>query len=213
MIILVGGEKGGTGKSTIATTIASMRASRRHDVLLVDADPQGSATNWAAARDDQEVSALTCISKQGASFRKDVLDLSKRYEDIIIDAGGRDSKELRAAMVIAHRMYVPIQPSSADVWTLDTMEALVDQAHAYSDLDAFVVLSRAYTDHRIPETGDVINLLSDYPLLQWSGVTLAERVDYRRAFGLGLSVEELNPDSKAAAETRRLYEHAYQGDL
>ncbi len=209
MIILVGGEKGGTGKSTIATTLAAMRAHRGHDVLLIDADPQGSATNWATARSDRDVVRLTCVSKQGPSFRKDVLDLSTRYEDIIIDAGGRDSKELRAAMVVAERLYVPVQPSSADVWTLDTMEQLVDQALAYGDLDAFVVLSRAYTDRRIPETSGVIDLLGEYQLLQWSQVALGERVDYRRSFGLGLSAEELNPVSKAASETLLLYRHAF----
>lgn len=210
MIILVGGEKGGTGKSTVATTVAAMRAARGHDVLLVDADPQGSASLWAAERAETDVPSLTCVSKTGSSFRKDVMDLADRYGDVVIDAGGRDSKELRAAMVVAERLYLPIQPSYADVWTLDVMEELVDQAQAYGDLEAYVVLSRAYADPRIPETDDAVALLDDYPLLAWSGVTLCERIDFRRAFGAGLSVEELNPEGKAADESRVLYEHIYQ---
>ena len=138
-----------------------------------------------------------------------MLDLAGRFGDVVIDAGGRDSKELRAAMVVAHRLYVPLQPSAADAWTLDTMNALVDQARAYGDLEAFVVLTRAYSDKRIPETHDAIALVGDYEFLQWSGVVLRERVDYRRAFGLGLSTEELDAESKAAAETLDLYHHAY----
>lgn len=210
MIILVGGEKGGTGKSTIATTLAAMRAARGRDVLLVDADPQGSATAWAAERAEAETAGLTCVSKTGSSFRKDVLDLARRYEDVVIDAGGRDSKELRAAMVVADRMYLPVQPSYADVWTLEAMEQLVDQASAYGPLDAYVVISRAYADPRIPETRDAIALLNDYQFLKWSGVVLCERVDYRRAFGVGLCVEELDRECKATVETRVLYQHAYQ---
>ncbi len=209
MIILVGGEKGGTGKSTIATTLAAMRACRGRDVLLIDSDPQASSTAWSAERDGTGAARLTCVAKTGGSFRKDVLELSSRFEDVIIDAGGRDSKELRAAMVTAERLYVPLQPSYADVWTLDTMASLVDQARAYGDLDAFVVLSRAYADPRIPETQDAITLLGDYELLRWSGVVLRERVDYRRAFGAGLSAEELDATSKAASETLGLYHHAF----
>jgi chromosome partitioning protein len=210
MIILIGGEKGGTGKSTIATTLAAMRAARGREVLLVDADPQGSATAWAAERAGTTAASLTCVSKTGPSFRKDVLDLAGRYEDVVIDVGGRDSKELRAAMVVADRMYLPLQPSYADVWTLDAMEQLVDQAVAYGPLEAYVVISRAYADPRIPENRDAIALLDDFQLLRWSGVVLCERVDYRRAFGAGLCVEELDGAGKAAAEVRTLYEHAYQ---
>lgn len=209
-IVLVGGEKGGTGKTTIATTLAAMRAARGHDVLLVDADPQGSATAWAAVRAEQAVAALTCVGKRGPSLRKDVLDLARRYEDVVIDAGGRDSRELRAAMVVAERMYLPVQPSSADVWTLDEMEEVVGQAQALKELAVHVVLSRAYADPRIPETRDAIALLDDYELLGWSGVVLCERVDYRRAFGAGLSVEEMAPEGRAAEEAQAMYKHAYE---
>ncbi len=56
MVILIGGEKGGTGKTTIATNLAALRALAGHDVLLVDTDSQGSASYWASSRDEAGIS-------------------------------------------------------------------------------------------------------------------------------------------------------------
>ena len=98
MIILIGGEKGGTGKTTIATNLAAMRVNAGHDILLVDTDKQGSASAWSDIRDikNKEISRIPNIQKFGSNLAADILDLKTRYGDIIIDAGGRDSIELRA---------------------------------------------------------------------------------------------------------------------
>ena len=102
MIILVGGEKGGTGKTTIVTNLAALRAMAGRDVLLVDTDPQGSASYWTTSRDEDAIKPrVACIQKFGKGLQVEVKDLASRYQDIIIDAGGRDSVELRAAMVVA----------------------------------------------------------------------------------------------------------------
>ena len=117
MIILIGGEKGGTGKTTLATNMAAMRALAGRDVLLIDTDPQGSANYWAQNRDEEEISPrVACVQKFGKGLPAEVKDLAVRYQDIIIDAGGRDSVELRSAMVIADQAYIPIQPSQFDIW-------------------------------------------------------------------------------------------------
>jgi len=209
MIILVGGEKGGTGKSTIATSLAAMRAARGFDVLLFDADPQQSSQTWAATRQNKEVSPVTCVAGTGR-IQNVIRDLANRYDDVIIDAGGRDSVELRAGLVVAHRLYTPLQPSYADAWTLHAMQDLVGQARALNEaLEAYVVLSRAYPDPRIPETQEAIAAVEETDELAWSGVILCERVDFRRAFGFGLCPEEYAPHSKAATETRTLYDHAF----
>ena len=102
MIVLVGGEKGGVGKTTLAVNLAAMRARAGHDVLLVDADKQASANLWASIRDQEKVDPpVRCVQKRGKGLATDVRDLATRYEDIVIDAGGQDSVELRAAMTIA----------------------------------------------------------------------------------------------------------------
>ena len=58
------------------------------------------------------------------AYRGEVQDLAGRYQDVIIDAGGRDSVELRAAMIVAHKAFVPIQASQFDIWTLGRMNDL-----------------------------------------------------------------------------------------
>lgn len=213
MIILVGGEKGGTGKSTLATALAAMRARRGHDVLLVDADPQGTSTIWAEERAAREISpAIRSVSKVGKTFTQDVRDLAARYEDVIIDAGGRDSRELRGGLVLADRFYTPLQPSAADAWTLDRVEDLVDQARALNGrLRAFVVLTRSFTNPNIPETEDALQVLKEYELLAFSGVVIHERVAYRRALGFGMAPEEMEDgDAKTIHETEALYRHAFE---
>jgi chromosome partitioning protein len=109
MIVLIGGEKGGTGKTTLATNLAAKRALAGRDVLLVDADAQGSASYWAQSRDEAGPRRVACVQKFGKGLKSEVLDLANRYQDI--DAGDRDSPELRAALVVAGRAYIPVQPT------------------------------------------------------------------------------------------------------
>jgi chromosome partitioning protein len=108
-IILIGGEKGGTGKTTLAVNLAALRALKGRDVLVMDTDIQASASDWAQTRDETAVTPrVACIQKFGKGLQTEAHDLAKRYQDLIIDAGGRDSLELRAALVVAGR----ISPSS-----------------------------------------------------------------------------------------------------
>ena len=125
-IILIGGEKGGTGKTTLAVNLAALRALQGRDVLLIDTDIQASASYWAQSRDEAGIQPrVACIQKFGKGLQTEVRDLARRYQDLIIDAGGRDSAELRAALVVAERVYIPIQPSQFDIWTLGRMDDLV----------------------------------------------------------------------------------------
>lgn len=215
MIVLSGGEKGGTGKSTIATTLAAMAQSRGRDVLLVDADVQGTSTIWAeerAARGHEP--KVPCVPKVGRSFLSDVRDLATRYEVLVVDAGGRDSKELRAALVACDVFLTPVQPSHADAWTLERLEEMLSEVqHIKGDFRASVVLSRAMTNPMIPETQETIELVQEYELLDWSGVALYERMAYRRALGLGLAPGEMgaDTDAKAKNETEELYRYVFEG--
>ena len=118
MIVLIGGEKGGTGKSTLATNLAVCLAHRGRDVLLLDCDPQRSSASWVGVRSANAPDApkIHCMEKLGDVLDA-VRDVSARYADVIIDAGGRDSRELRSAMLVADTMYVPIKASQFDLWT------------------------------------------------------------------------------------------------
>lgn len=105
-ITVFGGEKGGTGKTTLATNIAAMLALNGKDVLLLDTDRQGTASFWATVREEEKIEPrVACVQKFGKGLPAQVRDLAERYDEIVIDAGGRDSMELRYALGVADRVY------------------------------------------------------------------------------------------------------------
>lgn len=208
MIILIGGEKGGTGKTTLATNLAAKRALAGRDVLLIDTDQQGSANYWAQSRDDTGTRPrVACVQKFGKGLQTEVQDLARRYQDILIDAGGRDSVELRAALVVTHKAYIPIQPSQFDIWTLDRMDELVTSAQGFNpSLRAWVIVSRVSTNPSVHEFQDAREILEDFSHLALSGVAIRDRIAYRKAARDGLCVDELKPkDPKATEEIQTLY--------
>ena len=212
MIILIGGEKGGTGKTTIATNLAAMRALAGRDVLLIDTDPQGSANYWAQSRDEEKITPrVACVQKFGKGLPAEVKDLAHRYQDIIIDAGGRDSVELRSALVVTEKAYIPIQPSQFDIWTLNQMDELVETAKAFNpDVQARVIISRSSTNPSVHESDDTGKLLDDFTNLDLADVTIRDRIAYRKAAKDGLAVTELKPkDSKAVEEMEALYREVF----
>ncbi len=211
-IILIGGEKGGTGKTTLAVNLAAARAKDGHDVLVVDTDPQGSASYWAAAREEKEVKPrIASIQKFGKTLASELLDLSKRYEEIIVDAGGRDSIELRSGLVAADRAYVPIQASQFDVWTLDQMDTLVSQAQGLNpDLKVYVVINRASTNPMVGESTEAREMLEEFGSLDLLEPIIRDRIAYRKAAREGMAVFELpKSDPKACEEIDSLYKEIY----
>lgn len=212
MIIIVGGEKGGTGKTTIATNLAVMRALAGRDVLIIDTDPQGSANYWSQSRDELDIAPrVACVQKFGKGLPAEVKDLANRYEDIIIDAGGRDSVELRSATVVADKIYIPIQPSQFDIWTLNQMDELVETAKGFNpDLQAWVIISRSSTNPSVNEATDTAEILNDFSSLSLANTGIKDRIAYRKAASGGLCVNELKPkDMKAMEEMNTLYKEVF----
>ncbi|MBL8252371.1 MAG: AAA family ATPase [Candidatus Competibacter sp.] len=214
-IILIGGEKGGTGKTTLAVNLAALRALQGRDVLLIDTDVQASASYWSQSRDEAQVQPrLACIQKFGKGLPTEVRDLARRYQDLIIDAGGRDSVELRSALVVAERVYIPIQPSQFDIWTLGRMDDLVRTAQGFNaELRASVVISRASTNPLVNEAAEARTLLADFEHLRLATAIIRDRIAYRKAARDGLSVDELKPgDPKAIEEMRALFQEVFHGE-
>jgi chromosome partitioning protein len=209
MVTLFGGEKGGTGKSTLATNTAVYLAQGGADVLLVDTDPQGSATSWSAIRaEDSSVATVHCVTKTG-DVAKAVRDLAGRYDHVIIDAGGRDTRELRSAMMVAQRMYIPLKASQFDLWTVERMNSLVNTARGFNEtLSAAAIISMAPTHPQINEAKDAEQMLSDFDALQLARTIVRERKAYRDATVMGRGVLEMaNP--KAIAEIHSLAQEIY----
>lgn len=211
MIVLLGGEKGGTGKSTLATNIAAWLAQQRHDVILVDTDRQRTAANWVDRRNliQPTVPVVHCTERHGNVFHA-LRDLAKRYEQIIVDAGGRDSEELRTALVAAHKVYVPLKASQPDLETSLHMNELVKLARGMNpSLEARVIICMAPTNPSIRETSEAQELLTELSELTPSVINICERKAYRDAIAEGRGVIELSND-KAILEIEGLVKEIYR---
>jgi len=213
MILLIGGEKGGTGKTTIATNLAAMRAGAGRDVLLVDTDIQGSASFWVQVRNEKGIAPRVAnIQKFGRGLAGELLDLKGRYQDIIIDAGGRDSPELRASLVRADMAVIPVQASQFDLWTLDRMEEMVKLAAEYNPgLVVKILVTRASTNQFVAEARKAAELIDEFEAFNLADTVIKDRIAYRRAAAEGKGVTEIakSEHDKAAREIRALYKEIF----
>jgi chromosome partitioning protein len=191
-----------------------MRAAARREVLLVDTDKQGSASAWCAIRgENAQQPPVTCVQKFGKAIASDLRALARKYQDIVIDAGGRDSVELRAAMTVADRLYIPVQASQFDVWTLDAMNELVSQAVAINEgLRAFALLNRASTHPTVREVQEARTTLRDYEHLEATTSIIRDRIAFRKAAREGRAVAELtDPDPRAVNEIQAFFNEVFDG--
>jgi chromosome partitioning protein len=210
MILLIGGEKGGAGKSTLACNLATFLSCNNKDILLVDADPQKSSSVWAERRNKVEnLSKIHCVEKTG-NICEAILDFNKRYEYVIIDTGGRDSKELRSALVVAEVFYTPIKPSQIDIDTLGKMNDLVEQALSMNrTLKSFSIITHAPTNPNMDDEKEARDILDKIPNFIPSNVIVKYRSSYWRTMGNGISVIEYC-DKKAADEINKLGEEVFK---
>ena len=214
MILLVGSEKGGTGKTTLATNLAVMRAIAGRDVLLVDADRQGSASAWSATRNEYALEPIiTCTVIVGRSTGHEIVKLRDKFDDIIVDAGGRDSVELRSCMVIADVMLTPVRPGQFDVWTFNTTDQLIHDARARGNesLTPIAVINAANPNPILKETANALELISEYDTFKAADTVIHERIAFRHAAREGCGVIELveGESRKAIQELNNLYSEIF----
>jgi chromosome partitioning protein len=211
MIVVAGGIKGGSGKSTIATNLAVIRASEGRDVLLIDADDQETASDFTILRNERQADApsYTSIKLTGAAVRTETLRLREKYEDLIIDTGGRDTTSQRAALTVADMLLVPFVPRSFDVWTLEKVGTLVTEMRAANaGLRAHAFLNR--TDPRGQDNDEAAEVLKDTEALTFLDAPLGTRKAFGNAAAQGLAVTELKPqDPKATDEVMILYRYVF----
>lgn len=212
MIILIGGEKGGTGKTTLVTNIAALAVKEGKDFLLVDTDKQGSASAWCAVRDENETAKRVAnIQKFGEKLGHEIKALKEKYANILIDAGGQNSIELRSALTVADKIFIPVQAGQFDIWTLGVMNSLVNNAQVINpNLQAYVVINRGPTNHTSTEVPEVVEVLDDFENLNLARSVIHERIAFRKAAKEGLGVTELSRlDLKACSEMEELYKEIY----
>jgi chromosome partitioning protein len=211
MIITVGGIKGGSGKSTVATNLAVIRATAGSEVLLIDADDQETAADFTMLRNERNSGAAsyTCIKLTGAAVRTETLRLASKYQNVIIDTGGRDTTSQRAVLSVAKILLVPFVPRSFDIWTLEKVGELVDEMRtANPSLRAYTFLNR--TDPRGVDNEEAGEVLRETDTLTFINTPLGTRKAFSNAAAQGLAVTELRPqDPKASEEILMLYRYVF----
>jgi chromosome partitioning protein len=212
MILVAGGTKGGSGKSTVATSLAIMRAAEGRDVLLVDADDQETASDFTILRNERLPggAGYTSIKLTGSAVRTETQRLVGKYDDILVDTGGRDTASQRAALTIADVFLVPFVPRSFDIWTIEKVSHLVREIRSVNpELKAYTFLNRA--DPAGPDNDDAAEVLREATDLQLLETPLVYRKAFGKAAAQGLAVTELKPpDEKAMQEMKALFGAVFQ---
>jgi chromosome partitioning protein len=204
MILLVAAEKGGVGKSTLATNLAVHLAHQGVDVVLLDTDGQATAAQFIERRDEAGITpAVPCVQRTG-EVASTLRDLARRYQVVVVDAGGRDSREMRSAMAVASLVLVPTKASQADLETLPKVNELIGLARALNpELKAVAILSIAPSNPVIREVEDARKLLAEFDQLELADTIIRDRKVYRDALLAGKGVTELD-NSQARAEIQLL---------
>lgn len=212
MILALANTKGGVGKSTLAINIAIARAMAGRDVLLVDGDEQRTAMDFTELR-EQELGAVgyTAVALHGAALRTQVRQLAPKYDDIVIDVGGRDTTSLRAALTVAETVLIPAQPRTFDIWAISQVSDLVQEAQAVNDLRPLVVLNAADAQGR--DNADAAAAIGDVAGLTLLPISIGRRKVFPNAASAGRSVLEYMPrDQKAIDELTALLHAVYDAE-
>jgi len=210
MIVVVGGIKGGTGKTTIATNLAVLRSETGNKVLLVDADEQKSTSIWANQRDFLEIKTnWTTVSFAGKALRSQLERMKSDYHDIIIDVGGRETTSLRAAISIADIFLIPFKPRSLDIWTLGDLKRLISEMRpANPNLKVYAMINQA--DSSGSDNEGTISILQECEEIKCIESTIGSRKAFANAASDGLGVIEMKiSDKKAMQEIQEIYDFIY----
>jgi chromosome partitioning protein len=201
MIIGVLNQKGGVGKTTIAVNLAATYAKSGLRVLLVDADPQSSALQWSAARDAEPLFPVVGMAKP--TLHRDLPDIAKDYQVVIIDGAPRVNELGRAAILASDLVLIPVQPSPYDIWAAAETVKLIEEAQQFKpSLKGAFVINRKIANTAIGR--DVTEALGQFQAFPVLPTALHQRVVYAESAGQGLSVIEADPNSGAAREVAAL---------
>lgn len=215
MIIVVGGIKGGSGKTTVATNLAILRSTKSKDVLLIDADDQETASDFTILRNERlpDGAGYTSIRLSGSAVRTEVIKLIDKFKDIIIDTGGRDTTSQRAALSVAHVLLIPFVPRSFDVWTLERVAALVEEMKTVNpNLKAYSFINRA--DARGQDNLEAQEVIRENEQISFIPAPLNARKSFGNAASAGLGISEVKPyDEKAAEQMKLLYRYIFDTKL
>lgn len=189
-------QKGGSGKTTLAvhTAVAAHEDGAR--VVVVDTDPQRSATAWGSARRD----ALPVVATAAASELGTVLRAAQGEDMtvVIVDTAPHATASAVQIARMVDMVLIPVRPSAFDLAAVGQAVEIVKAAGVRA---AFVLSACPF---RAPEVEETRAVLSSYGL-PVVPVAVTDRRPFARAVASGKSVTEFESEGKAAGEIRSLW--------
>lgn len=210
MITVVGGIKGGTGKTTLATNLAVFSHELGLRTLLIDADDQRSASDWADQREShfKESQNFPTVSLSGKNIHQQIIKFKKDYDRIIVDTGGRDTMSQRSSLTCADLYLIPFKPRSFDVWTIGQVKEIINEISIINPkIKAIACINQC--DSRGMDNEDAYKILEEVTEFTCINIMIGNRKVFSNAAAQGLAVSEMN-DAKAKEELLHLY-HAIYG--
>lgn len=199
MIISLINQKGGVGKTTTAVNLASSLARKNYRLVLVDLDPQGSATKWHDVEGNQ---AFEILNRSNLFTAADLEALSTAYDYVIVDAPPAISALTRNVLAVSDVTIIPVTPSSLDIWACaDTLKMAKEVREKHPGLEIKFLINRKIPGTRAGK--EIRQALCQFD----TGVIhteLCQRVAYVDAMKYGVSVMQFAPGSKAAQEIEQL---------
>lgn len=200
MIIAILNQKGGVGKTTLSIHIAAALAKEEKRVMLIDADPQGSALDWSASR--QEKALFPVLGLPRPNLHKEIPDIAKDYNFVVIDGPPRVYDVARSAMLASDIVLIPIQPSPYDVWAAKEIVDLLKEAVIFKEnLKSVFIINRKIVNTAIGR--DVNQALSDYNIPVFESA-ICQRVSFAESAAQGKTVLETEPKGLASQEVLTL---------
>jgi chromosome partitioning protein len=212
MIILVGGEKGGSGKSCIAQNLATYLAIEKvATVLLVDCDIQGTTADWIKLRNNNlNALPIDCVQLNG-KIRNHLLGYNSQYQFVIVDCGAQDLLALRSSLSTADVALLPLRPKRRDLKTLVHLDEMVNTCKMVNQqLQAHIVFTQCPSQPKQQSRINVAKQIASLYGIPIAADILHDRHIYDDSEESGLSVIESEPKGKAADELRKLFSAVIQ---
>lgn len=195
-VITIAQQKGGAGKTTIASHLAVALQQKGRRVAVVDIDPQGSLTHWHAEREKlfgEGYTGLTFATASGWRVASEVSRMKKNHDFIIIDSPPHTETEARTAIRSADLIVIPMQPSPTDLWAT---QATIDLAES-SNIPAIIVLNRLTPNSKLAP--EIVKKLK-----QKVATAIGNRVIFASSLLVGRTATEVDPNCPASKEIKAL---------